>query len=1706
MATNTFLSTKAWVFPAIFIALLMILLISHSAHGEKTLTENEEEDTRSWLTFDENYDKNTETRITTCGTTRMEIEFIIHGLEVCEKEEVVAGEEARFQLLTIPDNGHIYETGRPQLPVMRTLLIVPSEEVNLRVLDSEQQSFSGFTIYPAQPPTTDCSETPAFTIDEEFYRTDQFYPGNMAEIASTGTLREYRIVQLQLNPVQFNPATGEIEVYSHVTIELEFGEPFVGEEKIEQGQVQAFGTIYEETLLNYPLAKEWTRPRAQGDGQDADNLRDTDNRADYLIISFDSFYDTMLPLADAKAGRGFEPMVVNTSDVYSEFPAGGNDESIQDFITYAFENWELPPLYVLLVGDVDQLPIHYNGNTPSDHYYSCVGDDDPYYPDVHLGRLSGGTTEEIDLMRDRIIDYCASPPEGEWQTEVMLAAHGEGAPGKYQGCKEEIRNNIILQSPNADIWQVNCQYAAEGATTQGVVDDINEGTVVVNYRGHGGETDWSPSNNLHLTRTEVSALQNGDHLTVVYSLACLNNALDYDSGNCIGEAWLEAPEGGAIVHFGATRPSYTTQNHYHDKCLFNNTFYKQMNMVGEVITLADIQMLDYWGTGGAGSDNVLMYLQLGDPEIPLCAPVLLDHDITVKNMEAPRHVLPGEEATISAQVKNTGMNDESDVSIVFCVDGVEQERRSIPLLESGEFVKESFSWSTDREELYNLSICAEPVEDEDFIVNNQRNSFLNVFIPRGNVLVDLGHGNNIQHGDYCCEIFKNRYLDVAITGTLTGELLAGYDVLISVGATTPYSSEELTAIEAFVSGGGGLLVIGDDDSSICGDLTGFCGIYWTDVPGAGGSTGFVNSHPITEGVSQIYFDSPTLSLLPDQTEKIIAWDITHTTVQLAATEHGMGKVVALVDDDCQHDDFIEESDNKLFGVNVVDWINNEFPVAVIDLPLDASHFLPSEELQFSAASSHDPDGDNIIYSWRSNIDGDIGTTEEFTRSLSKAEHDITLEVDDGHGKTNATLCTIIVNTAPVAGMKSPVSGRSYETGAELLFDGSLSHDGDDDDLSYLWTSSVDGDIGTAESFRRALSHGRHKITLVVDDGIETHTKEITIVVNIPPVPYMRSPDDEGFYLPSEDISFDATNSRDDDGDELIYTWTSSLDGIIGDTEKFEVVLSHGGHEIVLQLDDSYQKSELKVEITVNTPPEAAIDLPWDGQTYLTEEWVGFDAGSSSDEDGEQLDCLWWSSIDGELGTSEKISRRLSAGEHTITLTVSDGYQTDAEEVALYINTPPVAVITSPSDKELFLTTDDILLDGTNSRDGDDDYLAFCWTSSRDGELGDERSFMTTLLAGEHVVTLEVDDGRGGVARDEVTITVNTPPTAGQRSLEDGKTYFTTEEIVFDASPSFDPEDKLRFRWVSSIDGYLGNMENVSCYLSPGEHEITLEVDDGRTGTDTLKLSIWVNTPPEAGIARPLDNEVYLTTDDIVFDASLSFDPEDELSYLWNSDIDDVIGYEMICTDQLSAGTHRITLTVDDGRGGVHQAEVKIELDTPPEIILLEPVDGVKIDKTTVTISWKGVDEDGDELSYDVYFDTVYPPQTLVARELEDEFLEIPELEKGTTYYWKIVVSDGVAESESEEWSFTVKKEDESLEIGDLTEPVIIVPSLLILGLAVGSVALLKRKTAEEGDDGPWEECPSCGESMVFAEESEDFYCWSCEEYLEYMGEDGGEEG
>ncbi len=83
------------------------------------------------------------------------------------------------------------------------------------------------------------------------------------------------------------------------------------------------------------------------------NLHDSNQQADYIVITPQEFYTSAQTLANYRATHGLNTKVVDVQDVYDEFAYGITDaEAIRTFLQFAYLNWTRPaPSYVVLLGD-----------------------------------------------------------------------------------------------------------------------------------------------------------------------------------------------------------------------------------------------------------------------------------------------------------------------------------------------------------------------------------------------------------------------------------------------------------------------------------------------------------------------------------------------------------------------------------------------------------------------------------------------------------------------------------------------------------------------------------------------------------------------------------------------------------------------------------------------------------------------------------------------------------------------------------------------------------------------------------------------------------------------------------------------------------------------------------------------------------------------------------------------------------------------------------------------------------------------------------------------------------------------------------------------------------------------------------------------------------------------------------------------------------
>jgi len=213
---------------------------------------------------------------------------------------------------------------------------------------------------------------------------------------------------------------------------------------------------------------------------------------------------------------------------------------------------------------------------------------------------------------------------------------------------------------------------------------------------------------------------------------------------------------------------------------------------------------------------------------------------------------------------------------------------------------------------------------------------------------------------------------------------------------------------------------------------------------------------------------------------------------------------------------------------------------------------------------------------------------------------------------------------------------------------------------------------------------------------------------------------------------------------------------------------------------------------------------------------------------------------------------------------------------------------------------------------------------------------------------------------------NHPPVADAGGPYEG---YVNEAIHFDGSSSSDSDnDELTYTWDFG-DGSTGSgISPTHVYTSAGTYTVTLTVEDssGATGSDTTTATIFnestTNLPPIADTGGPYHG---LTSGDILFDASNSYDPDGSIvNYTWSFG-DGTYGYGMKVSHRYNeAKIYNVTLTVRDNNGltdtATTTADIALDTDGDGWSDLEEETYGTNPNNTDDS----PVDTDGDRIPDD----------------------------------------------------------------------------------------------------------------------------------------------
>ncbi|MEX0723726.1 MAG: type IX secretion system sortase PorU [Gracilimonas sp.] len=356
------------------------------------------------------------------------------------------------------------------------------------------------------------------------------------------------------------------------------------------------------------IAQSAFRTPEPGKRIEQQHLRGISDYPDYVIVTSPDFLDHAQELASYRANEdGLTPVVVTQEQIMNEFSGGGIDPAaIRDYTKFLYDraltNNQEPPKYLLLFGDTtfdykgiisnsftnyvvtyqSEESLHRTASYATDDFFGFMDDNEgdldingsgetpgSHLLDIGIGRISAQTRAEASVAVQKIKDYENPANTGSWQNLFSFAADDdfpdvERNKDLHVLNADETAERMNIIEPGIRLKKIyEFDYAEEitgggrevPGATQDFINTINNGTLVLNYSGHGNEQTLSDEN---LFRSEyIPNLTNRDRLTVLVTATCQFGRYDDIDAQSGAEQLVFASNGGAIAAFTTTRVVYT---------------------------------------------------------------------------------------------------------------------------------------------------------------------------------------------------------------------------------------------------------------------------------------------------------------------------------------------------------------------------------------------------------------------------------------------------------------------------------------------------------------------------------------------------------------------------------------------------------------------------------------------------------------------------------------------------------------------------------------------------------------------------------------------------------------------------------------------------------------------------------------------------------------------------------------------------------------------------------------------------------------------------------------------------------------------------------------------------------------------------------------------------------------------------------------------
>ncbi|WP_341228146.1 type IX secretion system sortase PorU [uncultured Arcticibacterium sp.] len=428
-----------------------------------------------------------------------------------------------------------------------------------------------------------------------------------------------------------------------------------------------------------------------------------------LIIYPKYFENEVIQLANFREKHdGLKVAYTEIQSIYNEYSGGKTDPTaIRDFARVLWKKNPEKFKYLLLFGDTnydykgsnnlnyvktERLIPTYEGKESlepiysysSDDYFGFLEDHEGEWPegyslngfwrstsnkdhslDVAVGRLPVKDRIEAKLLVDKLIYYSSSKNTlGAWKRKISFVADDADLNIHQRDAEafsdQSLQNNPAIR-PNKIYLDAYPQISTDlgdrsPKAKEALEKAMNDGSLIINYNGHGSEDGWTDEK--LLTLDQILRWRNKDRMPILFTATCEFGRYDNPGVVSGAEVALLNPNGGPIALLTTTRPVFSSTNFKINQAFYERVFKNTSEAVrlGDVFKVTKNNSID-----GEVNRNFSL---LGDPSMAIAYPTL-EANLLSLNRENPENYNLSSQSKVSLEgiVNDNNFNGTVNISL-----------------------------------------------------------------------------------------------------------------------------------------------------------------------------------------------------------------------------------------------------------------------------------------------------------------------------------------------------------------------------------------------------------------------------------------------------------------------------------------------------------------------------------------------------------------------------------------------------------------------------------------------------------------------------------------------------------------------------------------------------------------------------------------------------------------------------------------------------------------------------------------------------------------------------------------------------------------------------------------------------------------------------------------------------------------------------------